>query len=173
MSSKRIIKSKDFLGDIRRGMGAAELMVKYQLSTKAFQQVIKTLIDASTTVRTNVNANADLRSHPQVVEDMRQFPRKVIDFPLWVYGDLEQIEHGMVVDASENGVRVRGISAKVGESRTFMVRYGPGDRRQPFVFEATCRWSNGTKLHPNETIAGFEITRISSVDAERLQDILV
>jgi len=41
------------------------------------------------------------------------------------------------------------------------------------VFEAKCRWANGAKLETNEPIAGFEITRISGVDAERLQDILI
>jgi hypothetical protein len=173
MNPKRIIRAKDFLRDIRRGMSTAELMEKYELSTKAFQQVLKKLIDASTASHTDVQGSAGRITQPRVVEDLRQFPRKVIDFPLWVYGDVEQIEHGMVVDASEKGVRVRGISATVGESRTFVVRYGPGDRRQPFVFEATCRWANGTKLDSNETIAGFEITRISGVDAERLQDILI
>jgi hypothetical protein len=173
MSPKRIIRSRDFLRDIRCGMSASQLMEKYELSPKTFQQVLKKLIDASAAPSTAVNGQPGADARPPIVEDMRQFPRKVIDYPLWVYGDLEQIEHGLVVDASEKGVRVRGISATVGECRTFMVRYGPGDRRQPFVFEAECRWVNGSGNDPDKAVAGFEITRISTVDAEHLQDILI
>lgn len=173
MSPKRVIKAKDFLRDLRRGMSTAELMEKYDLSAKAFQQVMKKLIDASTTMRTDGDGNVEDTTQAKAVADLRRFPRKIIDFPLWVYGDLEQIEHGMVVDASEKGICVRGISATVGERRTFMVRYGPGDRRHPFVFEAICRWADGGKTGTREPIAGFEITRISGVDAERLQDILI
>ncbi len=173
MSPKRTIKAKDFVKDIQGGMTTAELMEKYKLSTKAFQTVMKKLIEASTKPPSNASGAPEHVTPPPPAEDMRQFPRKIIDFPLMVYGDLEQIEQGLVVDASEKGIRVRGIGARVGESRTFIVRYRPGDRRQPFVFDATCRWANGSDRDPRKTVAGFEITRISSVDAERLQDILI
>ncbi|MFH1117303.1 MAG: PilZ domain-containing protein [Pseudomonadota bacterium] len=173
MSPKRVIKAKDFVKDLQGGMTTAELMEKYKLSAKTFQTVMKKLIEASTESLSDADGAVERVESPRVVEDMRQFPRKIIDFPLMVYGDLEQIEQGLVVDASEKGIRVRGIGAKVGESRTFIVRYRPGDKRQPFVFDATCRWTNGYDRDPQKTVAGFEITRISNVDAERLQDILV
>ena len=173
MSPKRVIKSKDLIRDIKAGMSSAELMEKYKLSQEGFRRVVKALIDASNRRRNAANVRTEAQEESPEVKDMRQFPRKSIDFPLWVYGDVEQIEYGFVEDVSEKGVRVRGIDVGIGEERTFVVRYAPGDRRQPFVFEATCRWVNTNAQSPNKTVAGFEITSISNLDAERLQDILV
>jgi hypothetical protein len=173
VNPKRVIKSKDLLTDIKAGMSSSELMEKYKLSLEGFRRVIKALIDASNRKRKVTNVMTEAQDESPEVKEMRQFPRKSIDFPLWVYGDVEQIEYGFVQDVSEKGVRVQGIDVGIGEERTFVVRYAPGDRRQPFVFEATCRWVNSNVKSPNETVAGFEITSISNLDAERLQDILV
>lgn len=173
VGSKRVIKSKEFLGDVRSGMSAADLMEKYGLSPQGFRKVLNALIEASRKSGIHRGSGAESRGEVRSFEEMRRVPRKAIDFPLWVYGDVDQIEDGLVLDASEKGIRVQGISASIGEERTFVVRFGPGDKRQPFVFDATCRWVNKGTESPHPPVAGFEITSISSLDAERLQNVLV
>jgi hypothetical protein len=45
-TSKRKIKAKPFVRDLRKGMGDRELMEKYVLSESQFQKVIHKLVDA-------------------------------------------------------------------------------------------------------------------------------
>lgn len=173
MDARRRIKAKDFLNDIRGGMKPVDLMLKYKLSPDAFRQVIKKLIKASHATRDDSTAQRKNDAPSPASRDLRQFVRKGIDFPLAVYDGIDQLEEGRVVDVSKKGVRIQGIVTKVGDRRTFIVRFGRGDGRHPFVFEAVCRWSQRDPVRPQDSVAGFEITSMSRLDAERLDELLL
>lgn len=162
MTLRRCIKSKHFLGDIRSGMTANELMKKYGLSSDTFRQVLQSIIHFQ---RKGRNAGVDFR-------ERRRYPRTVITYPLWVYDHADQIEDGRVLDVSEKGVCIEGITAMVGETRTFIVKYRKGERRKPFVFDAMCRWVSANGGSSREYIAGFEITNISQGDIALLMELI-
>jgi hypothetical protein len=161
MNPKREIKSKEFLGDIRRGMTPEELMAKYGLSSSGFRQVVELI----------VKHRMNRRERSVKSNEMRRHPRKAIDFPLWIYEGVDQLEHGRVLDLSEQGVRIQGLPARVGDECTFIARARSQERQRPFVFDAVCRWTSRGAGRKN-FVAGFEITNISSSDATRLKAFL-
>jgi len=143
-------------------MTPKELMTKYGLSSDTFRQVLQSIIHFQ---RHGGNAGLDFR-------ERRRYPRTIITYPLWIYDNVDQIEDGRVLDVSEKGVCVEGITAMVGETRTFIVRYQKGERRQPFVFDAMCRWVSSNGNSSGECVAGFEITNISQGDIALLLDLI-
>jgi hypothetical protein len=163
VNSKRTIKSKDFLSDVRDGLTPQDLMKKYGLSVDEFRGVIQAMIAASP--RRNPAAAAS--------RQVRRFPRKAIGYPLFAYDRGDELESGRILDISERGVRIQGIAAKIGEARSFVVFFGAGVRRLPFGFDAICRWVDSGPEWRGLPVAGFEITQISSLDEKTLQDILV
>lgn len=60
----------------------------------------------------------------------------------------------------------------VGEARTFIVRYQKEAKRQPFVFDAVCRWVSANGSSSQECVAGFEITDISQGDIALLMELI-
>lgn len=56
------------------------------------------------------------------------------------------------------------------EVRTFVARFGAPATGLPIVFEAVCRWVDRKGKDPTRWVAGLEIIRISSLDAELLRD---
>ena len=172
MKSKRTIKAAEFYRDVRAGLTAPELMNKYELSPEAFRRVVRALIEASHRSR-EFSGRHDEPDGSVHFTEMRSYARTTIGFPLWIYNGVDQLEEGRVLDVSEKGVRVQGIRARLGDEHTFVVRFGPGERRYPFVFDAVCRWSEENHHDPKHSIAGFEITSISSMDAAQLADLLV
>jgi hypothetical protein len=162
VNSQRTIKSKEFLKDVSNGLTPQDLMRKYGLSAKEFRCVLQALIAAA----------PGRKPAPAASRDLRRFPRKAIGYPLFAYDGIDQLESGRILDISERGVRIQGIFAKIGEARSFIVRFGPGVRKLPFVFDAVCRWvDSGSKLG-GSPVAGFAITQISSLDEKTLRDIL-
>jgi hypothetical protein len=161
MNPKREIKSKEFLSDIRGGMTPEELMEKYGLSSSGFRQVVELI----------VKRRMDRQKRSVESNEMRRHPRKAIDFPLWIYEGVDQLQQGRVLDLSEQGVRIQGLPAKVGDECTFIARARSRERQHPFVFDAVCRWTS--KGDARESfVAGFEITHISASDATRLKAFL-
>lgn len=173
MGARRRIKARDFINDIRDGLTPTDLMQKYKLSPDAFRQVLKKLIKLSRELQDEGTGRRKIDASSPTFRDLRQFVRKEIDFPLSVYDGIDQLEEGRVLDVSRNGVRIQGIGTRVGDRRTFIVRFGRGDGRHPFVFEAVCRWAHLDPVRPQDCVAGFEITGMSALDAERLNELLV
>lgn len=172
MTSRRQIKGKDFINDLRSGMTPADLIKKYSLSTEGLRRIFRILVDASAMKKVEIDQLSNLYEVAEETSGIRRYPRKHIDFPLLVYDNVDQIETGSVIDVSEKGVRIRGLNTKVGDVRTFIVRFGPPNKGQPFVFEAICRWVD-EEDDPKKSVAGFEITSISSIDAKALHNLVL
>jgi hypothetical protein len=161
MAMRRQIRSKDFLADVRAGMTPSELMEKYKLSKPAFRGLIKKIVEFQ-------KSHKDLSGS---CEDKRRYPRTAIDFPLWIYDSIDQIQDGRVLDLSVKGVRIEGLPASVGDERTFIVRFRAEQRNQPFVFDAVCRWAARNGHSGDKCVSGFEITHISGINAAILESL--
>jgi hypothetical protein len=162
MLLRRRIKSKELLAEVRAGMTPRQLMKKYVLSPGGLRQVLIAIINFQTQTR---EADANF-------QERRRHPRTVITDPVWIYDAADQVEDGRVLDLSEKGVRIAGLSATVGETRALIVRFRRSEEREPFVFNAICRWVSGNRGDSGECVAGFEITDISQEDVAMLRDLI-
>jgi hypothetical protein len=173
MPQTRQIKGREFINDLRMGKTPAELMEKHGLTVTGLRKVFRLLLEASAMRKADIESISSLYELEDDDNALRREPRKKILFPLFIYDGIEQMDAGRVVDISAKGVRVKGLRAVEGEIKTFIVRFGPGSVSQrPFVFDAKCRWVDNRKKNPKELEAGYEITNISSLDAQALEELL-
>jgi hypothetical protein len=168
MNSIRKIKAKDVVQDIRGGMNATDLMKKYQLSLKGLRAAFHKLVQADALSRKELN---ELRSlHDTSVSGLRKIRRRQLSSPLKIYDGGDPFKSGIVKDISEKGICMEGIQAELGEVKNFIIRLGLFGYSPTMVFEAKCRWVD--KKNPGKTLAGFEITYISSLDSRELDKLL-
>jgi len=173
MSPKRKIRAKEFIEDLRSGLTPSQLMTKYSVSVHGLRTIFRKLLEVSAMKKREIARLANLYGDADPPPRIRRFPRKIMDFPVWVYDSVDQVEGCRVIDISKNGLRVENIRTKVGEVKTFIVRFGDRWRGRSFVFEAVCRWSDEQGKDSKRPTAGFEITRISSLDAKELEELIV
>ncbi|MBI5249516.1 MAG: PilZ domain-containing protein [Desulfomonile tiedjei] len=105
------------------------------------------------------------------IRQMRRTPRGYPIVDLAVFDVDDPTMEGHVLDISEKGIQISGITVKVEQKKTFMVQADQFDNIKPFSFDAECRWFKpATDEEP--CAAGFEIINISDKDQEELQKIL-
>jgi hypothetical protein len=174
VAAKRQIKGREFINDLRLGLTPAELMKKHQVGARGLRKIFRLLLEASAMRKSDIEGLASLYEVEEDATGLRKSVRKKIDFPLFVYDGIDQMDAGKVIDISATGIRIKGLRAAEGDVKTFIVRFGPGAVSQrPFVFDAKCRWIDNKKNNPKEFEAGFEITGISSLDAQALEQLLI
>jgi hypothetical protein len=78
---------------------------------------------------------------------------------------------GTVKDITEKGLAVRGISAEIGEFKTFAILGDEIGIIDPFELSAECRWV-GRDESNGQTVAGFVVTKISDQDLLSLQQLI-
>lgn len=167
----REISAREVLKDIRFGMTAAEIMVKYRVSGKGFQDLLAQLVNLGAVERDEIEKRSTLYYGSGGDPHFRRTPRKRVGFPLQVADLKNSLSMGYVKDISPKGVSVAGLEAKPGEIKSLVVRVGGFSGCEPFGFEARCVWvqpSNGR----SEMIAGFEIIRISETCMKELTKLL-
>ena len=172
MEGKRKIKAKDISNDIRSGMSDSQLMDKYGLSSKGLQSVFKKLVDAKVIGTQQVFGRSTcLGDDTADVINIRFASRDCVDVPLPICDAADPKNMGTIVDVTEQGLGVRGMETKTGETKTlvfFSDRLFPVG---PFSIEAQCRWvKNGTR--DGQIESGFEITKISEAGSQQLKKII-
>jgi hypothetical protein len=173
MKAKREIKGKEFIIDLQSGFSAVELMEKYNLSADGLRKIFKAILDVSAMKKSEMEALPNLYRGPMGEARIRRFPRKRVASRMWIYEGIDQVQGGEVFDVSEQGIRTKGLRIRPGEKRIFIARPVNKGQGRPFVFEGVCRWADNTDLDPTKWMAGLEITRISGVDAEAFQELLL
>jgi len=173
MPKQRKIKGKEVITDLRAGLTPAELMAKYQLSPAGLRKIFRIILDASIMNKEEIESLPGLYKVAPGTKGLRRYPRKRIDFPFWVYAGIDQHEAARILDISERGIKIIGMRIKPGDVGTFVARFGVPGAGQPVVFEAVCRWVDDTDKDTKQWVAGLEITRISSLDSRRLQDMVL
>ena len=171
MESKRTIKAKDMVHDIRAGLTNLELMQKYRLSPKGLQSIFTKLIEAKAVKVGELDARGALSDDTVGLDQKRVAPRNYCVVRLPVYEAENLIAEGQVRDITEKGLQVAGLSAAVGQEKTLVLQPTDFADIHPFAFEAHCRWVK-SETDPDGSVAGFEITDISDGALLELQKLI-
>jgi len=167
MESKKEVRARAIVKDLRSGAGSAEIMEKYRLSEKGFRSVLRKLVMAKFLNRSEVK-RFDGKFPGLFVGDLRLAPRKAIKFPLLICDAKEPAAKGFVKNISKKGLAVEGFGPKVGEVKVLKVLSSELAECSTFVFEAMCVWSEDAGTEESEPVAGFEITSISNSALDEL-----
>ncbi len=162
---RRHIKATELINDIRSGMTASELMVKYDLRTQQVSKLYRQLEE-------RMSAPAEL--YPRSwstqctckINSTRSHIRHDVSVALPVHILNNQRINGLVMDISEKGLRIRGMETRLGRFRN-MVIHADQLGLKPVAVGADCRWVTKTGFQ-RKSVAGFEIVDISHQDREGL-----
>jgi len=172
METKRKIKAKDIVNDVRSGMTDSELMKRHGLSSKGLQSIFKKLIDAKAPKVQEVFNRAPICGEDTAdVTNIRFVPRDCVDVPLLICDKADRKNIDTIVDVTERGIGIRGILTNAGETKTFVFLSDSLFPVGPFALEAQCRWvKNGTS--DRQIDSGFEITNIAEAGSQELNKII-
>lgn len=170
MNSKRRIRAKELIDDIRVGMNVAGLMDKYRLTTKGLRTAFQKLVEVNAMSSEELS---NLKSLYEVAaEGLRQFQRKPMKFPVKIFDGGDPFKSGLVKDISEKGLCIKEIEARIGEVKSFIIRLGSFGETSTIVFQARCRWVKKNSVSGKTQLAGFEIIDISSLDFGQLSKLI-
>jgi hypothetical protein len=158
--------------DIRSGFSLSNFAQKYQLSVQASLDTFKHLVEEGAVTKGEV---AVLFEHDNSALNGNKFRSSGRSYPTLMVSVIDRGDSGnlyVVRDISENGLRVDGIKASVGDVKNFAVVGDANAQVVPFELEAECRWV-GNVDPDGETCAGFRITHISDEDVVRLRKFIL
>jgi hypothetical protein len=173
MGSKRIIEAKCIVRDIRSGMSDADLMQKYNLSSKGLQSAFQKLIDNRIMTIQEIYGQRDSETgdDTMIIYDMRQFPRYLLAVVVPVYDKARPDQIGTLRDVTERGLGISGLEARIGEVKSLIISCGEFIDVKDLYLEAECRWIN-----PDESgdlwRGGYQITKISRDNLARLRRLI-
>jgi hypothetical protein len=168
MGTKRTIKARDIVNDIRAGLTNVQLMEKYQLSSKGLVSIFSKLSAAKATREEELQERTPLAADTVALDQKRLLPRNHLYMRLPIVESGDASSQGRVRDISEKGVQVAGIPANPGEIKRFIVKSQKLTNIDNFSFDAQCRWVR--KEESGQCcVGGFEITAISESAAKDLR----
>ncbi|MGO9565974.1 MAG: PilZ domain-containing protein [Desulfomonilaceae bacterium] len=168
MSSKREIKAKDFVNDLRSGMSDSEIRCKYNLSAKGLQSAFRKLLEVKAVRTSEVFGRVSVEADTVAIASTRLLPRDELEFPVPIYlceGTRPTVK-GVIKDITEKGLKISGIDAKVNEVKTFAIPSDKFSQVEPFAFRAKCRWVDG------DGCSGFQVIQISQRGSGELQKLI-
>ena len=169
--SHRTIYTDRVIKDIRSGLGDVPIMEKYQISPAEFLEVLKKIKEIDVIGFAEVEHRITELEKKSDPSEMRSVPRNYMVFTTWISDANDPSKSGLVNDISENGLQVEGISVKVNEAKSFIIRSDIFSVDTPIEFDAECRWVKPTDFGDTD-IAGFEITLISDQNLNRLRKLI-
>lgn len=158
MDFKREIEAKDLIFDIRAGMTDSQLMEKYRLTYKGLKSALQKLLNVQAISPEELYERFPLYE-VITADDMRRLVRSPLPYPVPVFESSHPEPKGQVRNITEQGIGVKGIECRVGETKHFVVDATEFATVELVSFYAQCRWVK--KKTSGEYVAGFEITRIS------------
>jgi len=163
------VYAQKILPDIENGLGDIPIMEKHGISPSEYLSVLDELkgIAAARERRDRQARQADMQ--------MRGMPRCYIFQDISIYdADYPDIR-GSVNDVTTQGLQVSGIQSEPGGRRNFVLASralsNDPSMASSVAFEAECRWVM-TEDSYGEYVAGYEITRITEQDRDRLRRII-
>lgn len=171
MTTKRKLRAKEVLADIKAGMSNTELMERYSLSGKGLRKVFQKLLEAKALTEAEVDERYSLAEDTGEISMLRDHVRSHVVFSIPVYETGNLSREGWIVDISELGLQVEGLDVAVGEIKSLMIKADEFADIFPFAFDAQCRWVKHVAPH-QELRAGFEIVDISDKGAEELLKVM-
>jgi hypothetical protein len=160
----------DVIHDVRSGLTASQLMIKYELSPKQVMNVFKQLEDG-------MPRPADIYPRSWSINSKdhgrrtRSLPRHDVNVPLLVHEMQDTRVRGLVLDISEKGLRIHGMEAIFRRERNLTIRSEEIFGIRSVMFLAECRWvkKNGSHGH---SFSGFEIVEIVPQHHENLKKLV-
>lgn len=173
--TKRSIKIREVVRDVRAGLTYLDLLDKYRLNPKQFQKMFKKLLNKGAIDPRELMSSLpemETKNHPGTdgfEEDMRRVARDTVDFPLPIYDKDDAESNGTIRDISERGIQIEGIPVHEGDVKTFIIPEHDPFVIDPIELDAICRWVK-KQDDDQECLGGFEVLRFSQGN---LADILV
>jgi hypothetical protein len=171
MASKRQINGKDVLNDLRSGMSAWELQVRYKLSGKSLQAVFKKLVERNAISHSELYELSLFYRERMERRRERAYPRADLGVYVPIY-DIGSGAIGVLRDISETGLRVAGIEARVGQTKTFQIPLDMFIHAERLLIIAECKWAEIKGRRRKYPVAGFEIMDLRETDREALRDFM-
>jgi hypothetical protein len=170
------------LQDLRSGMSDLDIMQNYGLSYNDLRNLYKILFEDGLLNQVEESEQAEPiqkelkeETTPQTSNpiqiDRRDSDRYQIYSEIPVRDVDQPNNQGVVYDVNETGMRLVGVEAEIDETKKLVVCDDVFGEVAPFELEARCRWverNNGSA----DAITGFEITKISNEDLERLRELI-
>jgi uncharacterized protein (DUF433 family) len=154
------LDATDIGTDVRSGMTDSELMKKYDLSPEGLQFVLQTLKDTEVVTVQELYATSRSAHDTVLVENMSESPGHYLAIAVDIY-ELKHPEIKVTLsNLTEKGLAMTGITARIGETKTFVIPAGDFIEADPVLLEARCQ-SAEEERDTGEWLAQFEITRIS------------
>jgi len=178
--ARRKIVASEVVNDIRSGMEDVALMEKYKLSTTSFISALEELVRIKAVTPEELQTRSAKYADSAIIADMRNFLRRAVPYPVPVFAYspknvvISETVHpessGILGDVSENGICAKGIDATADEVKSFTVSPQAFDGLvAPFDFQAKCIWTGNDGP---DSVAGFEITRISAWSLRELRKLI-
>jgi len=171
MGEKKQINGRNIIDDLRSGMTDRELQVKYRLSTNGLCTIYEKLVDRGAISHSELSKWSQLYSLRTHYKESRSYPRADLASRVPIY-DLGTGSIGILRDISENGMRVAGIDASVGQARTFQIPIDMFMQAEPLLIIAECKWVELKERKQKYFVAGFEIVDLPANDRNTLQDFM-
>ncbi|MEW6349541.1 MAG: hypothetical protein AB1646_10805 [Thermodesulfobacteriota bacterium] len=169
MGEKRRLDAKDLIYDIRAGMTDTQMMEKYKLTPRGLLSALRKLINVQAVSPEELFERFPLYEQ-LTANDMRKIVRSPLSCPIPIYEAEHPQSRGEVRNVTERGVGVKGIAAKVGETKTFVLDAGAFVAVAPITFSGQCRWVR--KKSSGDYVGGFEITMISDTCLQHLRKVI-
>jgi len=157
--------------DIRSGLGDADLMKKYGLSSKGLESAFSKLINNRILTVEEVYGQRRSGLDTVVIDDMRSLPRHYLTIAVTIYEPAYPEKKGRLRDITERGVGIIGIESRIGEVKSFVLPCRQFLKVDSIWFEAECRWVEAKRVR-EQWLTGFQITKISPDDLENLRDLI-
>ena len=171
MATKRQINGKDILNDLRSGMAAWELQVKYKLSAKSLQAIFKKLVERNAISHSELYELSSFYKERKDRRRERAFPRADLGVYIPIY-DIGSGAIGVLRDISETGLRVAGIGSSVGQATTFQIPIDMLIHAEPLLIIAECKWVEIKGRRRKYPVAGFEIMDLPERDSQILRNFI-
>jgi len=171
MGSKRTIKARDIVNDIRAGLTNLQLMEKYQLSSKGLVSIFNKLTTEKAVRQEELQGRSPLADDTVALDQKRLWPRNYLCARISVNESGNPRATGYARDMTEKGVQVVGIPARPGETKRFLVKPEEHAEINDFSFDALCRWVKDED-NGESCVGGFEITSISKTDVQELRKLV-
>ncbi len=165
---KKRISVKAVLDDIRAGTTDDELMAKYDLPPRGLHRLFDKLVDSKAVTHSQLYRMSE--HYRERIDRIRKrhCPRAELSVSLPVY-NLGSSSFGVVRDISETGLRIAGISSRVGEIKTFQLPIDALMHTSPLLFVAQCRWVEEKGDKEKYDVAGFQLIDLSETDRQALK----
>lgn len=156
---RQVVKIHEVIQDIRSGMAKNRLMQKYGLTPDGVRSVSVKLIGSGKITWQEIYDRLCTSQEDASHRKVRQTERYPLSFDCSIFDENDPETHGSIRDIAERGLKIRGITARAGDVRTFIVEEEPYGEFASFTFNAECRWSASDAQ--GSMISGFEIAHIS------------